>query len=217
MFVPATSSNLKLYGRLWQSVHLHVCASPKTLQWRFYSYDLMHFFVPYSLTFLYLNIKHSKVLNDAFEVLSGYLKYDQFRKNRRKCIDVSIISRTHHPGCCTTWPHFTGVWRMSLRGQWTVWRVLCISLPGTIAVAYQHISLVHRYVSHTQCFTGVLILTLCVFFNRQHKDVALVNLANILHRAHFSADAAILAHAALDLTSDLFTSHYTLGNIYAVR
>lgn len=41
-------------------------------------------------------------------------------------------------------------------------------------------------------------------------------MANILHRAHFSADAAILAHAALDLTSDLFTSHYTLGNIYAV-
>uniref|UniRef100_A0A7N6C262 Tetratricopeptide repeat domain 17 n=1 Tax=Anabas testudineus TaxID=64144 RepID=A0A7N6C262_ANATE len=53
------------------------------------------------------------------------------------------------------------------------------------------------------------------FSPRQHKDVALVNLANILHRAHFSADAAILAHAALDLTSDLFTSHYTLGNIYA--
>lgn len=52
--------------------------------------------------------------------------------------------------------------------------------------------------------------------HRQQKDVALVNMANILHRAHFSADAAILAHAALDLTSDLFTSHYTLGNIYAV-
>ncbi|TNN51326.1 Tetratricopeptide repeat protein 17 [Liparis tanakae] len=54
------------------------------------------------------------------------------------------------------------------------------------------------------------------FSPRQHKDVALVNMANILHRAHFSADAAILAHAAMDLTSDLFTSHYTLGNIYAV-
>ncbi|XP_034536247.1 tetratricopeptide repeat protein 17 [Notolabrus celidotus] len=54
------------------------------------------------------------------------------------------------------------------------------------------------------------------FSPRQQKDVALVNMANILHRAHFSADAAILAHAALDLTSDLFTSHYTLGNIYAV-
>lgn len=62
------------------------------------------------------------------------------------------------------------------------------------------------------------ILTLGVFSHthRQQKDVALVNMANILHRAHFSADAAILAHAALDLTSDLFTSHYTLGNIYAV-
>lgn len=61
------------------------------------------------------------------------------------------------------------------------------------------------------------VCMLCVFcVCRQHKDVALVNLANILHRAHFSADAAILAHAALDHTSDLFTSHYTLGNIYAV-
>uniref|UniRef100_A0A8C5D2X3 Tetratricopeptide repeat protein 17 n=1 Tax=Gouania willdenowi TaxID=441366 RepID=A0A8C5D2X3_GOUWI len=54
------------------------------------------------------------------------------------------------------------------------------------------------------------------FSPRQHKDIALVNMANILHRAHFSADAAILAHAALDLTSDLFTSHYTLGNVYAM-
>uniref|UniRef100_A0A3Q2ZKR4 Tetratricopeptide repeat domain 17 n=1 Tax=Kryptolebias marmoratus TaxID=37003 RepID=A0A3Q2ZKR4_KRYMA len=54
------------------------------------------------------------------------------------------------------------------------------------------------------------------FSPRQHKDVALINMANVLHRAHFSADAAILAHAALDLTSDLFTSHYTLGNIYAM-
>ncbi|XP_030621782.1 tetratricopeptide repeat protein 17 [Chanos chanos] len=54
------------------------------------------------------------------------------------------------------------------------------------------------------------------FSPRQHKDVALVNMANILHRAHFSADAAILAHAALDMTTDLLTSHYTLGNIYAM-
>ncbi|XP_061671149.1 tetratricopeptide repeat protein 17 isoform X2 [Syngnathoides biaculeatus] len=54
------------------------------------------------------------------------------------------------------------------------------------------------------------------FSPRHHKDVGLVNMANILHRAHFSADAAVLAHAALDLPSDLFTSHYTLGNIYAM-
>lgn len=58
-----------------------------------------------------------------------------------------------------------------------------------------------------------------IFFfysSRQNKDIALVNLANILHRAHFSADAAIVVHAALDY-SDFFTSYYTLGNIYAVN
>nr|XP_015193805.1 PREDICTED: tetratricopeptide repeat protein 17 isoform X1 [Lepisosteus oculatus]XP_015193806.1 PREDICTED: tetratricopeptide repeat protein 17 isoform X1 [Lepisosteus oculatus] len=54
------------------------------------------------------------------------------------------------------------------------------------------------------------------FSPRQHKDIALVNMANVLHRAHFSADAAILVHAALDMTSDFLTSHYTLGNIYAM-
>lgn len=51
---------------------------------------------------------------------------------------------------------------------------------------------------------------------RHNKDVALINLANVLHRAHFSADAAIVVHAALDY-SDVFTSYYTLGNIYAVN
>lgn len=66
-------------------------------------------------------------------------------------------------------------------------------------------------------FTLLQFACVCALrISRQQKDVALVNMANILHRAHFSADAAILAHAALDLTSDLFTSHYTLGNIYAV-
>ncbi|XP_039600181.1 tetratricopeptide repeat protein 17 isoform X1 [Polypterus senegalus] len=54
------------------------------------------------------------------------------------------------------------------------------------------------------------------FSPRQHKDVALINMANVLHRAHFSADAAILVHAALDITADFLTSHYTLGNIYAM-
>ncbi|GCB74212.1 hypothetical protein scyTo_0003300 [Scyliorhinus torazame] len=54
------------------------------------------------------------------------------------------------------------------------------------------------------------------FSPRQHKDIALMNLANVLHRAHFSADAAILVHAALDVSTDFLTSHYTLGNIYAM-
>uniref|UniRef100_A0A8C4Y6W2 Tetratricopeptide repeat domain 17 n=1 Tax=Gopherus evgoodei TaxID=1825980 RepID=A0A8C4Y6W2_9SAUR len=53
------------------------------------------------------------------------------------------------------------------------------------------------------------------FSSRHSKDIALVNLANVLHRAHFSADAAIVVHAALDY-SDFFTSYYTLGNIYAM-
>ncbi|XP_036747608.2 tetratricopeptide repeat protein 17 isoform X4 [Manis pentadactyla] len=53
------------------------------------------------------------------------------------------------------------------------------------------------------------------FSSRRNKDIALVNLANILHRAHFSADAAVVVHAALD-DSDFFTSYYTLGNIYAM-
>lgn len=57
---------------------------------------------------------------------------------------------------------------------------------------------------------------LCLFSYRHNKDVALINLANVLHRAHFSADAAIVVHAALDY-SDVFTSYYTLGNIYAVN
>ncbi|XP_069077910.1 tetratricopeptide repeat protein 17 [Pleurodeles waltl] len=54
------------------------------------------------------------------------------------------------------------------------------------------------------------------FSSRHSKDVALINLANILHRAHFSADAAILVHAALDVSGDFLSSHYTLGNIYAM-
>lgn len=54
------------------------------------------------------------------------------------------------------------------------------------------------------------------FSTRQNKDIALVNMANVLHRAHFSADAAILVHAAIDVSTDILTSHYTLGNIYAM-
>lgn len=98
-----------------------------------------------------------------------------------------------------------------------MWCVLCISPQGKVGLFR---------VSASVCMYPVLCGTYhrCLDSHawgfpptcRQQKDVALVNMANILHRAHFSADAAILAHAALDLTSDLFTSHYTLGNIYAV-
>ncbi|KAG8548423.1 hypothetical protein GDO81_025402, partial [Engystomops pustulosus] len=60
------------------------------------------------------------------------------------------------------------------------------------------------------------------FSSRHNKDIALLNMANVMHRAHFSADAAILVHAALDVSpgldvsTDSLVSHYTLGNIYAM-
>ncbi|XP_070200043.1 tetratricopeptide repeat protein 17-like isoform X3 [Littorina saxatilis] len=51
---------------------------------------------------------------------------------------------------------------------------------------------------------------------RYQKDVALISLANILHRARYSNEAAILVHSALDLSRELNVNHFTLGNIYAV-
>ncbi|XP_012940375.1 tetratricopeptide repeat protein 17 [Aplysia californica] len=52
--------------------------------------------------------------------------------------------------------------------------------------------------------------------SRLQKDVALISLANILHRAKFSNEAAILVHAALEVSKELNVNHFTLGNIYAV-
>ncbi|BFZ05335.1 hypothetical protein BsWGS_08373 [Bradybaena similaris] len=51
---------------------------------------------------------------------------------------------------------------------------------------------------------------------RLQKDVALISLANILHRARYSNEAAILVHAALEVSKELNVNHFTLGNIYAV-
>lgn len=48
------------------------------------------------------------------------------------------------------------------------------------------------------------------------KDVALISLANILHRARYSSEAAIVVQAALDVSKELNVNHFTLGNIYAV-
>lgn len=106
---------------------------------------------------------------------------------------------------------------MSPRKRWTVWCVLCISLQGKVDLS-RAAALVCVYAVVFEASRRCLHSHAWWFppSRRQQKDVALVNMANILHRAHFSADAAILAHAALDLTPDLFTSHYTLGNIYAV-
>ena len=59
-------------------------------------------------------------------------------------------------------------------------------------------------------------LFVCVLFRRLQKDVALISLANILHRARYSNEAAIVVHAALDVSQELNVNHFTLGNIYAV-
>ena len=51
---------------------------------------------------------------------------------------------------------------------------------------------------------------------RRHKDVALISLGNVLHHARYSNEAAIVVHAALDVSKELNVNHFTLGNIYAV-
>ncbi len=54
-------------------------------------------------------------------------------------------------------------------------------------------------------------------YSPQHqKDIALISLANILHRGRYSLEAAVVVHAALDINKDLNVNHFTLGNIYAV-
>ncbi len=46
--------------------------------------------------------------------------------------------------------------------------------------------------------------------------MALLNMANALHRAHYSTDAAILGEAALEGNQDREVIYFMLGNIYAV-
>ena len=43
-----------------------------------------------------------------------------------------------------------------------------------------------------------------------------MSLANVFHRARRSIEAAIVIHAAIDVSRDLNVNHFTLGNIYAV-
>ncbi|XP_030845341.1 tetratricopeptide repeat protein 17 [Strongylocentrotus purpuratus] len=50
---------------------------------------------------------------------------------------------------------------------------------------------------------------------QEHKNVALMNMANVLHRGHLSGDASVLADAALDGDQEIDIVYFTLGNIYA--
>lgn len=47
-------------------------------------------------------------------------------------------------------------------------------------------------------------------------DIALLNLANVLHRSKHSRDATVPLHVAISLAPNVNVLYYTLGNIYAV-
>ena len=47
-------------------------------------------------------------------------------------------------------------------------------------------------------------------------DIALLNLANILHRSQHSTDAVVPLLVATSIAPQVNVLHYTLGNVYAV-
>ncbi|PNF37345.1 hypothetical protein B7P43_G00484 [Cryptotermes secundus] len=54
------------------------------------------------------------------------------------------------------------------------------------------------------------------FAPRQYRDLALLNLGAIFHQSRFSAEAAIILHAAVDHAPLMAPNHFLLGNVYAV-
>ena len=53
-------------------------------------------------------------------------------------------------------------------------------------------------------------------FSSNARGMALVSLANILHRTGYSKDASIVVDASLHFLSDKKIGWFTLGNIFAV-
>ena len=58
--------------------------------------------------------------------------------------------------------------------------------------------------------------TISNFRYREYKDIALISLANLLHKHRYSTDAAVLLHAALIIDQSQAITHYSLANVYAV-
>lgn len=54
------------------------------------------------------------------------------------------------------------------------------------------------------------------FSPRRFVDIALVSLANVLHLGKRSQDAAVLMHAALQISPNRENHHFMLGNVFAV-
>ena len=50
----------------------------------------------------------------------------------------------------------------------------------------------------------------------EHREIALINLANVLHRGGYSQDAAVVMISSIELNSSRATSFLTLGNVFSV-
>ena len=70
--------------------------------------------------------------------------------------------------------------------------------------------------SHTHFLSLFLSFLFSLFPPRFAMDIALLNLANVLHRSKHSLDATVPLHVAISLAPNVNVLHYTLGNIYAV-
>ena len=55
-----------------------------------------------------------------------------------------------------------------------------------------------------------------VYCSREHRDVALMSLANVFHHGNHTWDAVVLMHASMELTTDLVTHLFHVGNMYSV-
>ena len=107
-------------------------------------------------------------------------------------------------------PNFVGalqLGRFLLAGQRLV-SFSHLTSMSTEQIALSRLSLTLRIQSYEQIFApknsgnsyeSIECLRRSLHFSpRKHADVALLNLANVLHRGRFSSEAAIVLHAALD-------------------
>jgi hypothetical protein len=49
------------------------------------------------------------------------------------------------------------------------------------------------------------------------QDVALLSIANVLHRAGFLNDAIVAASYSMDLSPGLVVGHFNMANLYAAK
>ncbi|XP_071830867.1 tetratricopeptide repeat protein 17-like isoform X2 [Apostichopus japonicus] len=55
------------------------------------------------------------------------------------------------------------------------------------------------------------------FSKQKDKNIALLNMANVLHRSHQSSDAAILVQSAMESGEDMEVLYFMLGNVLAEK